>query len=100
MLAVLILASALGTQQRFEPVRATIRTLMDSGGIPAVAVAVAKDGRILWEEGFGWADRERMVRATEHTMFSLASISKPITATGLMRLVERGRVRLDAPAND
>ena len=60
---------------------------------------LAREGRIVWEEGFGWADRERRIPATEHTMFSLASISKPITATGLMRLVEEGKVDLDAPAN-
>ncbi|HXV86043.1 MAG TPA: serine hydrolase domain-containing protein [Gemmatimonadales bacterium] len=84
---------------RFDPVRAAIRQLMDSTAVPAMAVAVAREGQIIWEEGFGWADRERRIPATEHTMFSLASISKPITATGLMRLVEEGKVELDAPAN-
>lgn len=62
-------------------------------------MAVAKDGQILWEEAFGWADREKMIPATPNTMYSLASISKPITATGLMTLVERGRIDLDKPAN-
>jgi CubicO group peptidase (beta-lactamase class C family) len=88
-----------GRADRFAPVRAAIRHVMDSTAVPAIAVAVAKDGRIIWEEGFGWADRERRSPATEHTMFSLASISKPITATGLMRLVEHGQVELNAPAN-
>jgi CubicO group peptidase (beta-lactamase class C family) len=68
--------------------------------LPSVAVAVVKDGKILWEEGFGWADRERRVPATERTPYSLASVSKPITATGLMVLAERGVVDLDRPAND
>ncbi|MBI2616497.1 MAG: beta-lactamase family protein [Gemmatimonadetes bacterium] len=84
---------------RFDPVRAAIRRVMDSTGVPAIAVALAQNGRITWEEGFRWADREKRVPATEHTMFSLASISKPITATGLMRMVEEGKVDLDAPAN-
>src|SRR3990170_4925025 len=84
---------------RFDPVRAAIRRVMDSTGVPAIAVALAQHRRILWEEGFGWADREKRIPATEHTMFSLASISKPITATGLMRLVEEGKVDLDVPAN-
>ncbi len=68
--------------------------------IPSIAVAVARDGRILWEEGFGWADRERGLLSTPHTPYSLASISKPITTTGLMVLVEAGKVDLEAPAND
>ncbi len=51
-------------------------------------------------EAFGWADRERRVVATPHTLYSLASISKPITATALMVLVERGVVDLDRPIDD
>lgn len=86
--------------QRIEQARETIRRVMNEKGIPSVTVAVARDGQILWEEGFGWADREKMIRATPDTMYSLASISKPITATGLMRLVEAGKVGLDKPANE
>src|SRR5437762_2824051 len=40
------------------------------------------------EQGFGWADRARRIPADEHTLYSLASISKPFTATALMTLVE------------
>jgi CubicO group peptidase (beta-lactamase class C family) len=85
---------------RFATVRGTIRRFLDSTGTASVAVAVAKDGKIVWEEGFGWANRERRIRADQHTMYSLASISKPITATGLMVLADRGLVDLDRPAND
>ena len=84
----------------FSEVRAEIRRALAEWDAPSLAVAVAVDGEVAWEEGFGWADRERRIPATEHTMYSLASISKPITATGLMVLVERGLVDLDAPAND
>ena len=65
-----------------------------------MAVAVARDGQIVWEEGFGLADREKNIPATEHAPYPLASISKPLAATGLMILVERGLVNLDAPVND
>src|SRR5207245_1516081 len=85
---------------RFDGVRGAIHRLLDSASAPSLAVAVAKDGRILWEEAFGWQDREKQVPATVNTMYSLASISKPITATGLMVLVERGKVDLDHPTND
>lgn len=77
-----------------------IRTEIDSGRVPSLAVAVARRDGIVWEEAFGWADRERAVPATIHTMFSLASVSKPLTATGLMVLVERGAVDLDTPINE
>jgi len=68
--------------------------------IPGLAVAIASHGRIIYEKAFGWADRENRVPATEHTMFSLASITKPFTTTGLMTLVQAGKVDLDRPAND
>ena len=70
----------------FDDVRAQIKTILLEENVPSLAVAVAKDGKVIWEEGFGWADREKQVKATPHTMYSLASISKPITATGLMIL--------------
>lgn len=85
---------------QFDGVRRRIEQLLVEEGLPSISVAVARDGQILWEEGFGWADREKRIPATEHTMYSLASITKPITATGLMVLVERGLMDLDQPVNE
>lgn len=85
---------------RFEPVKKQIENLLETTGTPSIAVAVARDGQVLWEEAFGWADRERRIRANARTSYLLASTSKPITATGLMALVESKRVDLDRPANE
>ncbi|WP_293848254.1 serine hydrolase domain-containing protein, partial [Steroidobacter sp.] len=100
--SLLLMGIAFGAQaaDRFEPIRSYIRETLKEESIPSVSVAVARNGKIIWEEGFGWSSLERQVPATEHTMYSLASISKPITATGLMTLVAAGKVDLDAPAND
>ena len=88
----------------FEGVRGKIRAGLSEHGVPSMSIAVARDGKIIWEEAFGFADVERRVKAfdssTPRTMYSLASISKPFTATGLMILVERGLVDLDRPLND
>ncbi|MEQ8208001.1 MAG: serine hydrolase domain-containing protein, partial [Woeseia sp.] len=88
--------------QAFDEVRHYIEQVIatQKAGTVSLSIAVAKDGEILWEEGFGWADVENRTRATEHTTYSLASISKPITATALMTLVEAGKIDLDRPAND
>src|SRR5690349_3064788 len=72
---------------QFDHIRDSIRKRLVETAAPSISVAVAKDGKIVWEQGFGWADRERRIAADEHTLYSLASISKPITATGLMTLV-------------
>ncbi len=85
---------------RFEGVRAFIRQVMQENELASVVVAVAKDGRILWEEGFGMVDRERQIPATPQTPYSLASISKPMTAMAIMMLAEQGRIDLDRPVEE
>jgi CubicO group peptidase (beta-lactamase class C family) len=64
--------------------------MVTRGEAPSAALAVAKDGRVIWEEGFGWADLERKVKASPTTVYPVASLSKSMTATGVMVLAERG----------
>ncbi len=82
-----------------EAIRARVRQAITQGNATGVAFAVAHQGRIVLEEGIGWADREAQVLVTAHTPFSLASITKPFTATTLMTLAAEGKLDLDAPAN-
>jgi CubicO group peptidase (beta-lactamase class C family) len=85
---------------RFDPVRSLIEETIRKQGVASVAIAAAQDGEIVWEEAFGWADKENRVPATPNSIYALASISKSFTATGLMVLVESGLVDLDRPVND
>jgi CubicO group peptidase (beta-lactamase class C family) len=85
---------------RFAGVRAHVERLVAEESLPSLAVGVARDGEILWQAGFGWADREGRRPADAHTMYSLASISKPITATAVLRLAGQDRIDLDAPVNE
>jgi CubicO group peptidase (beta-lactamase class C family)/acetyl esterase/lipase len=89
-----------GETEQFNAIRKEIQRRMVQQSVPSASVAVARGDRILWEEGFGWADRENRLRATPHTPYTLGSVSKPITATALMILVERKRLALDKPIND
>lgn len=84
----------------FEPVRQWIKENLTREGVPSLSVGVAQHGKIIWEEGFGWADCERRIPATAHTSYSVASVSKPIAATALMKLVEAGKIDLDRPVDD
>jgi CubicO group peptidase (beta-lactamase class C family) len=105
MIVVLLLAVAgltpaqVPDNGRFAKARAMILDLIQNANVPSISVAVAQYGKILWLESFGWADRERLIKATPDTMYSIASTSKPITATGLMVLAERKKVDLDADVN-
>lgn len=94
------MATATIDPRDFDRVRGLIRATLVNKRLPSLAVAVARDGQIVWEEAFGWANREARELATPHTLYSLASISKPITITALMILVERGLIDLDRPIND
>jgi CubicO group peptidase (beta-lactamase class C family) len=84
----------------FSTVRKLIQEQLATTSIPSLSVAVVRRGEIIWEEGFGFADRENHIPATEHTMYYLASMSKTITATAIMVLSERKRIDLDRPIND
>ncbi len=87
-------------REAFTRLRDGIEAEIASGRLAGVGIALVKDGRIAWEAGFGHADRAAGRAATEHTPFSIASTTKPITTTALMTLVAAGRVRLDTPVND
>ncbi len=69
-----------------------------AAGEVGLAVALADDGSI-WSRGFGRMDRDRPDPVTPSTLFQVGSISKLLTAWGVMRLVERGQVELDEPVN-
>src|SRR5579871_5029854 len=84
----------------FARVRKFIREQMVARSTPSLAIAVARRGKILWEEGFGWADRENRIPATENTPYYVASISKSFTATAILILQERKLLNLDRPVND
>jgi len=106
-----LLISASATAQRtdstppvhdydFSSVRAYIQKTAADKQLPSVSVAVAKNGKIIWEEAFGWADREKKIPATPDTIYALASLTKPYTATGMMELVEQRKIDLEHPINE
>lgn len=84
----------------FTGARVAIHEMMAAGAIPSISVAVVRNGRIVWEEAFGWADREQRIPATPHTMYYTASVTKTFTTTALMMLHEQKRLDLDRPVND
>ncbi len=67
--------------------------------VPGVSIAVVQDGTIAWAQGFGVRDAGETDAVTADTLFQAASISKPITALAVMRLVQDGRLDLDEDVN-
>lgn len=66
--------------------------------VPAVSMAAIRDGRIDWAQAYGVTSLGG-TDATTRTLFGAASMSKPLTAVGTLKLVEEGKIDLDAEVN-
>jgi len=95
-------SSAIAQEHAISPekkaaVETAVAKYMAAKSIPGISVAVVENGELDWSAGFGMSDLENFVPATSHTLYRLASISKPITATAAMLLWQNGKLDLDAP---
>lgn len=77
----------------------TLQQLMEKQRVPGVSVAIIKDFEIHWAKGYGTADVTTGAPVTPDTIFQAASISKPTAAMAVMRLVQGGKMSLDADIN-
>jgi N-acyl-D-amino-acid deacylase len=68
--------------------------------VPGAALAVTKNGRLVYARGFGYADRDPKTPVEPNALFRIASVSKPITAAAVLQLVERRKLKLDDKAFD
>jgi len=73
-----------------QPIENAIRTYMNDKAIPGLSLAIARNGRLVYAKGFGLADQAAGEWVHPHHRFRVASVSKPITATAMMRLRDEG----------
>lgn len=78
-----------------DKVDGRIRSIMAERHIPGAAIAVIKNGRVVRMKGYGVASLEFGVPVTDETVFEIGSVSKQMTAAGIMLLVQDGKVDLD-----
>jgi len=81
---------------KFDELAALVSKKMAEYGIPGVAFGIVKNGAVTMR-GFGVTNIDDPQPITPETVFALASISKTVTTTAMMRLVEQGKVDLEAP---
>jgi serine beta-lactamase-like protein LACTB, mitochondrial len=86
----------LSQEKRLE-IEKAVSSFMSANSVPGIGAAVLLEGEPVWSAGFGMSDLEDSAPATSSTLFRLGSISKPITATAILQLWERGKLDLDAP---
>ena len=82
-----------------EPTTYSLQERMEHYSVPGVSVAVIDDYEVVWAKGYGVADVETGAPVTTETLFQAASISKPVAAMGMLRLVEDGVLTLDDNVN-
>jgi CubicO group peptidase (beta-lactamase class C family) len=80
---------------RLAEIEKLVRGAVEKNGIPGLSVALVLDRKIAWADGFGQADVENGVAAASVTSYRWASVSKLVTATAVMQLVEQGRMDLE-----
>ena len=78
-----------------EAVDKAVAAEMQRQNIPGVAVAVIQNGKVVKMKGYGLANVELNVPVTADTAFKIGSISKPMIAIGVMKLVDEGKIKLD-----
>jgi CubicO group peptidase (beta-lactamase class C family) len=74
---------------------AYLQELSRATGTPAISVAVASQGRLVFSQGVGSADLDNLVSANGATVYNIGSVSKAVTAVAILQLVEQGKVGLD-----
>ena len=82
--------------EQIKQIQELSASTLTKDGLPGLSVAVAKGDQV-WSAGFGSADLEQNVAVDSRSLFRTASISKWLTATAALRLVEDGKLNLDAP---
>jgi serine beta-lactamase-like protein LACTB, mitochondrial len=80
-----------------DEARQLARAFVVDAHLPGLSMAVALDGKVVWAEGFGWADVDSRSPVTPQTRYRIGSISKTLTAAAVGLLHDRGRLDLDAP---
>lgn len=90
------LPAGLSLEKR-QAIEKAVAGFMSRNSVPGLSIALVLDGKPYWSQGFGMADLENFSPATSSTLFRLGSLSKPISATAVLELSERGKLDLDAP---
>ena len=70
------------------------RAFMQKYAVPAYSLAVGYGGAIVYQDAFGWADRENKIPVAPANLFRIASISKTITSVTIFSLIEQGQLKL------
>jgi CubicO group peptidase (beta-lactamase class C family) len=87
------------SSERLERVAQVLRADIEKGRMPGAVIAVARKGRLVYYESFGYLDKAAGTPMPKDAIFAIASMTKPMVGVGIMQLVEESRVMMTDPAS-
>jgi CubicO group peptidase (beta-lactamase class C family) len=85
------------SSERLGRIGEALRADVEKGRLPGAVVAVARKGKLVYYQAFGYLDKDAGTKVTPDAIFSIASMTKPIVAVGALTLFERGQLQIDEP---
>jgi CubicO group peptidase (beta-lactamase class C family) len=85
------------SSERLARISATLKADIEAGRIPGAVIAIARHGKLIALDAYGWRDKAANVPMTTDTIFNIASMTKPMTAVGALMLYEQGKILIDDP---
>src|SRR3981189_3299318 len=85
------------SSERLARISATLKADIEAGRIPGAVIAIARHGKLVALDAYGWRDKAARVAMTTDTIFHIAPMTKPMTAVGALMLYEQGKILIDDP---
>jgi CubicO group peptidase (beta-lactamase class C family) len=88
------------SSERLARIGEVVRADIERGRLPGAVIAVARRGKLVYYQAYGYLDKDAGTKMTTDAIFSIASMTKPMVAAGALTLVERGQVQIDDPVSN
>src|SRR5580700_5483028 len=85
------------SSERLARVAEVLKADIAAGRIPGAVIAIARHGKLVMLDAYGWRDKAAGVAMTTDTIFNIASMTKPMTTVGALMLYEQGKILIDDP---
>ena len=85
------------SSERLARIGETLKADIEAGRIPGAVIAIARRGKLVALDAYGFRDKAANVPMTTDTIFNIASMTKPMTAVGALMLYEQGKLLIDDP---
>src|ERR1700742_2435319 len=87
------------SSERLARISTVLKADIEAGRIPGAVIAIARHGKLVMLDAYGWRDKAAGVAMTTDTIFNIASMTKPMTRVGALMLYEQGKILIDDPLN-